>query len=181
MAKRIFNKRVIATLLTLVMLFNGFQISASASQNNTIDLVQNFEDTYYKQDGTAGSASDWEIHLSKTATPTAQDNIYNITLKVETKDTFTQIAGATDGAAVLVLDVSSSMVNEAGDCTKCGENKNHSNHSGFRAKCDFEGITHLDLLKEAVKSFLDSYVEDAAAGDKRLVAVVKFATNADTV
>ena len=109
MAKKIFNKRVIATLLTLVMLFNGFQISASAASNDTVNLVQNFEDTYYKQDGTAGTANEWEIHLSKTAAPTAQDNVFDITLKVETKDITIQTADTVNGAAVLVLDVSGSM------------------------------------------------------------------------
>jgi len=181
MAKRIFNKRTLAILLTLVMLFNGFQISASAAQNTAPELVQNFADTYYKQDGSAGSASDWEIHLSKTAAPTEQDNIYNITLKVETKDTFTQIAGTTDGAAVLVLDVSSSMAQNTGSCGNCGKAQSHNDHRGSRKLCNYKEVTHLELLKEAVKSFLDSYVADAAAGDKRMVAIVKFATDADTV
>ena len=204
MAKKIFNKRVIAMALTLVMLFNGFQISASAAQNDTTDLVQNPGDTYYKQDGTAGTASDWEIHLSKTAAPTAQDNIYNITLKVETKDTFTQLAGTTDGAAVLVLDVSNSMDTAEGGCTYEGctsrENAavhcmNYEREYFWRDSCEncdkteaqhadhhkYSVKTQLDSLKEAVAGFLDTFAEGAQAGEKRLVSVVVFGTGAETI
>ena len=207
MAKRIFGKRVIAILLTLVMLFNGVQISAFAAQNTAPELVQNFADTYYKQDGTAGSASDWEIHLSKTAAPTAQDNIYNITLKVETKDTITQVAGSTNGAAVLVLDVSNSMNTKESGCTvdgcgqdqdaaihctqyeqskkfwkdqckECGETKEaHASHHRFQQN----NKTQLDSLKAAVAAFLDAFVKDAAAGEKRMIAVAVFGTDAVTV
>lgn len=181
MAKKIINKRAIAILLTVVMLFNGFQIVSAAAESNDFALVENYADTYYKQDGSVGTASDWEIHLSKTAIPTTQDNVFDITLKVETKDTVAQITGTTDGAVVLVLDVSSSMNKGTGTCIKCGESQNHSSHRGNRSTCVYKDVTHLELLKDAVESFLDSYVEDAAAGDKRMVAVVKFATNADTV
>ena len=204
MANRIFNKRVIAILLTMIMLFNGFQISASAAQNDTPELVQNFSDTYYKQNGAAGSANDWEIHLSKTAAPTAQDNIYNITLKVETKDTITQIAGSTDGAAVLVLDVSNSMDTAEGGCThegctsresaavhcmdydreyfwrdsceNCDKNEaQHASHHEYTVK------TQLDSLKEAVAGFLDAFAEGAKVGEKRLISVVVFGTGAKTI
>ena len=182
MAKKMIGKRILAAVLSLVLVCNLLPLmGAMAAENESVNTVQNFEDTYYKQDGTAGSASDWEIHLSKTATPTDEDNVFDITLKVQTKDTFTQIAGSTDGAAALVLDVSSSMVEGTGSCGSCGKEQNHSDHRGNRKVCNYKAVTHLDLLKEAVKDFLDSYVEDAAKGDKRMVAIVKFATNAETV
>jgi len=84
MAKKIFSKRTLAVLLSLVMVFNLTGIGALAAQPQGFSLVQNFQDTYYKQDGTAGSVDDWQIHLSKTAAPTAQDNVYDITLQVRT-------------------------------------------------------------------------------------------------
>ncbi len=182
MAKNNFGKRILAVALACILAGNLLPLGAAATQNQTPAMVENFEDTYYKQDGTAGTAEDWQIHLSKTAEFTGEDNLFDITLTVETKDTETQIAGAAHGAAVLVLDVSSSMVKDAGgNCVRCGEAKSHSDHSGRRAKCAYEAPTHLDLLKEAVKNFLDTYVQDAAEGEKRLVAIVKFATDADTV
>ena len=105
MAQKIFNKRTLAILLSLAMLLNGFQVSAMAAGNDTApEMVQNFEDTYYKQDGTVTTANDWQVHLSKTAAVTDQENVFDITLKVETKDVSIQL---NDGAAVLVLDVSS--------------------------------------------------------------------------
>jgi len=181
MAKRIFNKRTLAVLLALVMVFNLTGIGVFAAEEAAPALLQNFTDTYYKQDGSVGSANDWEIHLSKTAALTNEDNIYDITLTIETKDISTQLAGATHGAVALVLDVSSSMDKETGTCAACGKAQNHSDHRGNRKVCSYEEVTHLELLKKAVKSFLDSYAATAAEGDKRLVAIVKFATDADTV
>ena len=176
------GKRALAVFLSLVMMTSLLNIGVVAAGKPA--MVQNFEDTYYHQDGTVGSAEDWEIHLSKTAEETDEDNVFNITLSVETKDISTQLAGATHGAVVLVLDVSSSMDEDTGTCVKCGEAKNHSDHRngpGKKARCTYEGITHLDLLKTAVNSFLSTYAADAAAGDKRMVSIAKFATDAQTV
>ena len=137
MAKRIFSKRTLAIVLSLAMLLNGFQIRAMAAQNDTAPaMIQNFEDTYYKQDGTAANSSDWEIHLSKTAVVTAQENVFDITVKVQTKDTSTQLAGATNGAVMLVLDVSNSMDGKDTKCTVegCGEEKDSPRHHAFERK-----------------------------------------------
>jgi len=205
MAKKIFNKRTLAALLTLVMVFNLTGIGVFAAEETSGPaLVQNFQDTYYKQDGSAGSANDWEIHLSKTAAPTAQDNIYSITVKVETKDTFTQIAGTTDGAAVLVLDVSNSMNTKESGCVHegCEAGKNDAVHCVNYSRryfwkdscrhCDqteaqheahhaYTEKTQLDSLKAAVAGFLDAFAEGAQSGEKRLISVVVFGTEAKTI
>ncbi len=152
-------KKIIAIVITLALVFNGISITASAAQAEP-DLVQNFSDTYYKQDGSKGSAADWEIHLSKTATPTSKDNVYDINLKIQTKDTTMQLGGAVDGAVALVLDVSNSMNNKI--------SKKSS-------------VSHLDNLKDAVEDFLNEYVKNAKTGDKRLVSVAVFGTNAITI
>jgi hypothetical protein len=186
------------------MMVNFFSVSAKAAVTAATETVQNFPDTYYKQDGTVGTDSDWEIHLSKTAAPTAQDNIFDITLKIETKDTTSQTAGSADGAAVLVLDVSNSMNAkedgcvhegcEAGknadvhctkyerffswknQCVNCGETKEqHAGHHTYTRR------TQLDSLKAAVADFLDTFAAGAQSGEKRLVAVVAFGTKAKTI
>ena len=201
---RIFSKRTLAVLLTLVLMINFFSVSAQAAVTAAIETVKNFPDTYYKQDGTAGSENDWEIHLSKTAAPTAQDNIFDITLKIETKDTTIQTAGSTDGAAVLVLDVSNSMdAKEAGcvhegckaeknaavhctkyerffswknQCSNCGQTeKQHAEHHAYTQK------TQLDSLKAAVADFLDAFAAGAKPDEKRMVAMVAFGTQAKTI
>ncbi len=157
MAKKMTGKRLIAMVLTLVMLLNGFHISARADETAAPEMVENFQDTYYKQDGTASSAEDWEIHLSKNATPTETDNVFEITLKIQLKDTTVQLGGATHGAVTLVLDVSNSMNNMNGRKTQLGH------------------------LKTAVNAFLDEYVKSAKSGDKRMVSVAVFGTNAVTI
>ena len=126
-------KKVISVILTVVMVFGMINIGVFAA--DAPEMVQNFSDTYYHQDGTAGTAEDWEIHLSKTAAPTATENIFDITLVVETKDTSIELAGTTHGAVTLVLDVSNSMGEGANGCAVCGESENHANHQGESNLC----------------------------------------------
>ena len=212
-------RKALKTILSLVMVLSMLvSISCvTAFANPAPDMVQNFEDTYYHQDGSAASASDWEVHLSKTAAVTDIENVFDITLLVETKDTSIELAGSTHGAVVLVLDASNSMEEAAKGCYICGKDEHHEDHRGSgslcpdqsgnsyeRSKmggrgcancgyprswhvqgepvCTFqESPSHMTILKSAVKSFLDNYVDGAAEGDKRLVSIVEFYTNARTV
>jgi len=108
-------RKALKTILSLVMVVSMLvSISCvTAFANPAPDMVQNFEDTYYHQDGSAASASDWEVHLSKSAAVTDIENVFDITLLVETKDTSIELAGSTHGAVVLVLDASNSMEESA--------------------------------------------------------------------
>ncbi len=151
MAKMNTFKRFLALVLALVMCFGMLGISAQAAQTTTPAMVENFDDTYYKQDGSAGTGSDWEVHLSKEAAATAQENVFDITLEIQTKDTSVTVAGATHGAVTLVLDLSGSMIG-----------KPFAN------------------LKSAVLGFLDKFAQ-AEDGEKRLVSIVVFGKNAYTI
>ncbi len=151
MAKMKTFKRILATALALVMCWSSFGITAQAAQITTPELVENFADTYYKQDGTAGTAGDWEVHLSKKAAATAQENIFDITLEIQTKDTSVTVAGATHGAVTLVLDLSGSMIGKP-----------------------------FTNLKSAVLGFLDKYAK-AESGEKRMVSIVIFGEAAYTI
>ena len=62
------GKRALAVFLSLVMVTSLLNIGALAAGTDQPDMVQNFADTYYRQDGTAGSANNWEIHLSTEQT-----------------------------------------------------------------------------------------------------------------
>ena len=212
-------RKALKTILSLVMVVSMLvSISCvTAFANPAPDMVQNFEDTYYHQDGSAASPSDWEVHLSKSAAVTDIENVFDITLLVETKDTSIELAGSTHGAVVLVLDASNSMEESAKGCYLCGKDEDHADHKGSGslcpdqsgnsyernklggrgcANCGYprswhvqgepactfqESPSHMAILKSAVKSFLDNYVDGAAAGDKRLVSIVEFYTNARTV
>ena len=206
MAKNTFGKRGLALVLACIMMGNLLPMGAVA-QNETPVMVENFEDTYYKQDGTAGTAEDWQIHLSKTAQYSGEENFFDITLTVETKDTQVQVAADTHGAAVLVLDLSNSMNTKEDtgcthngceadkddavhcekyvkrnswkdQCKKCG--KTEAAHDGHH-KYIANQKTRLDSLKAAVADFLDTFASDAKAGEKRLVSVVGFGTKAKTI
>ena len=214
MAKKIFGKRALALLMSFVMVIGMINIGVLAAGEP--QLVKNYEDTYYKQNGSAGTAEDWEIHLSKQAAVTRTENVYDVTLTVETKDTSVQLGGATHGAVTLVLDVSNSMDEAPDGCGICGKSERHADHKGESNLCPDgsgnsyqsrwggntcvncgqrrrwhvqgnpvcryeEPNTHLEALQKAVADFLDCYVEDVNDGDKRLVSVVVFGTDAVTL
>ncbi len=158
--------RIISMILALAFCFTHIGMVAQVAQAEAPleaaapELVQNFGASYYKQDGTQGSSSDWEVRLEKTAAATNERNVFEVTLQIQTKDTTMQLAGSTHGAATLVLDLSRSMLNRV---------------SGKSS------VTRLQSLKAAVAEFLDEFVSEASANDKRMISVVIFGSHGITV
>ena len=193
MAKKIINKKVLAALMAAILVFSQVRMITLAAADEAPELVKNYAHTYYNQDGSAGTESDWFIHLGKEAAATEQENVFDITLTIETKNTQVQLGGKKDGAVALILDVSNSMNKIR--CTHCGQDaEDHHNFRGMGYRCDVcgkgrsehhtcvpEANTPLASLKKAVKDFLDTYVADAVPGDQRLISIVEFYTNAKTV
>ena len=58
-------RRLRSVVLSAIMLLSLANVYTQAV-DNTPDMVRNYSDTYYMQDGTPGSANDWNVHLSKT-------------------------------------------------------------------------------------------------------------------
>ena len=193
MAKKIINKKVLAALMAAILVFSQVRMITLAAADEAPELVKNYAHTYYNQDGSAGTESDWFIHLGKEAAATEQENVFDITLTIETKNTQVQLGGKKDGAVALILDVSNSMNKIR--CTHCGQDaEDHHNFKGMGYRCNEcgkgrsehhtcvpEANTPLASLKKAVKDFLDTYVADAVPGDQRLISIVEFYTNAKTV
>ncbi len=101
---------------------------------------------------------DGKVQIKKTVSPTDTENVFDVNLEVVTKDELKKVEISPDAAVVLVMDVSSSM----------------------ETKVPGTWSSRLSKAKDAAKKFVDSYTQDAN-GAKRMISVVKFGNDADTV
>ncbi len=65
-----------------------------------------------------------KVSISKTISPTTMENVFDITLRVDTKQETRNEIVSPDAAVVLVLDASTSM----DWCASCGKEENHADH-----------------------------------------------------
>jgi len=118
--------RIAALVLALIMCL-GMMGTASAAPS----------DVQITKQGKEESVENGAVKLSKTIAGTETENVFDITLKVTTSENLEESAISPNTAVVLVIDSSSSMIdNEYGDNTR------------------------LYAAKESARSFVDSYVND---------------------
>lgn len=189
------KKRILSILLALVM---------ALSLLPTTVLAANEEPASVKY-GTYGSSTVWTedekcagsivyedkgVKLSKVATPTANDNEYEITLTVET--TTTSSTTAASAATVLVIDTSGSM----DYCAECGKeimsSMSHEKNCSYYGKMVGNGLgayheyeSRMDAAKAAAEVFLAAYsgrTKNSAdtLNYGRYLAIVPFSTNVGT-
>ncbi len=129
-----------------------------------------------------------DVTLSKTATQIGE-NTYQVTLKVETSTSTSQVVSSEDGAVVLVIDRSGSMK----FCEECGAYTSGGwGSSGYQAyhltTCSHYAQsgstvhteeTRMYAAKQAAKNFLQTFAGTNASA-RRMVAVVTFATDYTT-
>ena len=180
MAKRM--KRTLALVLSLVMVLGLLPSAAFAARvedgyDSTAQIVDAGGTLYFKKDGngvaeTTKEAGDAILEITKSVAGTMVENEFEITLQIKTTEDLTTIPGKTpDSAVVLVLDVSNSM----DDCAICGKEKNET-HTGHRYEA------RLTQAKRAAQSFIDTFATQTGAqeGDKRLVQIIAFGSDAKT-
>lgn len=146
-------KKALSLFLALVMVLGMVNLSVFAVETSgTIE--------YQKEDWTM--TDDGSVGHKKTIEKT-DENTFQITLSVKTKEEITQQVSSPDAAVVVVMDVSNSMAwNVNGD-----EAKN-------------EADQRITQAKDAAKKFIEAFAADA--GDaQRQVALVEFGSNAMTV
>lgn len=97
----------------------------------------------------------WRVRVNKTIKPTGNENRFDITLTVETKDDVKKHTTSADAGIVLVFDASSSMYN---------------NNLG--------NVTRLDAAKVAAKQFITEYAKTESGN--RYISIVYFYKNSVT-
>ena len=128
------GRRGLSMLMAMIMVISLIQISAFATGTNAVteQAEKQIEGgttpvyyTYNTETGAFGSDTTTDalvqspggkVEISKTIAATGEENLFDITLNVKTKQEITQSTASPDAAVVLVLDVSGSM----GYCANCG-------------------------------------------------------------
>jgi Mg-chelatase subunit ChlD len=104
------------------------------------------------------------VTMEKTIRPTGTENVFDVTLKVTTQEDLQTFDRSPDAAVVFVMDTSNSM--------KWDMEGNEKNIA--------EKDQRITKAKAAANKFLESYIKDAD-GAKRLISIVEFGSNAQTV
>ena len=163
MMAKITKKRVLSLLMTLVLAFSLLPVNALATvlspeeEQRTKQIVAAGGANYYHANGTSGTSSDYDVMVSKTVSATGTENLFNVNVQVQYKDSTTTTINS-DAAVVLVLDTSYSMSN------------NYDTGVSYQNR--------LDAAKIAAKNFLDAYATVTNASAKRYVSIVTFNSNA---
>lgn len=179
------KKRLLALIMVLSLALSLVPVGAveldtnEGNDNTQTQIVEKGGTVYYGKDGqpvkgATGLGEEAVVAMTKEVDPGANENEFEVTLNVKTNQEVTELSSENpDAAVVLVLDTSGSM----GYCAQCGEDweDHHKSHS-FRSR--------LSLAKSAAETFLDEFSK-LTAGDgepaKRLVKIIQFSDNADTV
>ena len=212
------GRRGLSLLMAMIMVISLIQISAFATGTNAVteqaekQIQGGTTPVYYTYDAKTGAfgtdtttdavvkSPGGKVEISKTIAATGEENLFDITLNVKTKQEITQSTASPDAAVVLVLDVSGSMGycadcggNSAGKehCANCGEKKdNHMWVFGTRYCFDGSGNTYtkcggtqsrLDAAKATAAQFLEKFAASASGEAKREVAVVTFSSGASAM
>lgn len=153
------QRKLPGILIYLLILFFSVISFVYALQLNA-NVTEGYQTVYTGGTSTNGDG----VEVSKTLKETGLENYFDITLTVKTTTKIEQIIEAQDIAVVIVMDVSQSM-NSQIDSTS--------------------GNTRLKEAKDAAQLFLTKFQESASetgsAVVRREVALVQFATNAETV
>ncbi len=159
------SSRPLALLLTIVMLFSLLPMSALAiTLVSDAQIERNGASPLYHTLNTAGEstgssttasvtsrASDPKVEISKTIEGTSEENVFDITLTVKTRQKTSTTITSPDAAAVLVIDSSTSM-----------------------------NGTKLTSAKAAAINFAKTFAADAN-GAHRYIAVVQFDEGSSTL
>lgn len=176
------KKRLLSILLALVMALSLLPTTALAANEEPASIkygTYGSSTVWTEDEKCAGSIvyEDKGVKLSKVATPTANDNEYEITLTVET--TTTSSTTAASAATVLVIDTSGSME----FCAECGAQYFHDRscqHFSWRDDSVKYAQSRMAAAKAAASSFIETYA-GKAEGSGRYLAIVSFSTSASTV
>ena len=215
MAKKF--KRVMSLFMVFVLCLGMLNLGVVAAEgftptyaDSTVQIEGEDVPVYHVHNSTdttedslvANRAQDPEVYASKTIYPTADENLFEIELKVETTEKITEIRSEPDAAVSLVIDYSSSMEEKMnpGVCVHCGEKEENAErvetytdrwgrertrtvkyHECIEGKSyEEDPTTKMDAAIAAAQDFVRAFAADATTG-KRWISVTIFDKEAVTI
>lgn len=171
-------KKILSLVLLFSMLMSLLSIGAYASTDDEAVPATPVSSQQIENAGGTITSDDGLVTISKTITGSDADttsglgdieNVFDITLNVETSVNIEKLTKPQPVSVVLVMDVSYSMVRPSNNPVKpAGE--------------QWEGVTQYAMAKHAADQFIDAFCADAAKNPdvQRDLAIVTFNTNAHT-
>ena len=154
------KKKLLSALLAAGMLFTMAPAVAMA------EPAQQTSESQIVYDGEPVTCANGAVTVNKEIEETGEENVFNITLTVTTTEQLEEIETSPDAAAVLVIDRSGSME----------EKTTIKDNLGQKRK-----VERISAAKTAARNFVNSFIVEGENAPKRLVSIVSFASNANTV
>ncbi|MCI6012822.1 MAG: VWA domain-containing protein [Firmicutes bacterium] len=126
------------------------------SSDQTSSDVQNPSGIQVNNTGGTNTSEDGSVSVSKTISGTELENVFDITLKVQTALDVAEIREEPDMAVVIVMDISNTM------------------------NSNFGGVTRYAAAMESAENFLDQFAENNSLGISK-VGYVAFNTDAHQI
>ncbi len=123
-------------------------------------------------DDRGGSNFQDDVTVSKTIKGTELENVFDITLTVETKQKIEEVISEPDMAVVIVMDISNTMTDNFGNSTRY--------KAAMDAAEDFLDITRYQAAMDAAEDFLDKFAESNTLGVSK-IGYVAFNTDAHEI
>ncbi len=149
--------------------YNGYAVNPSASNlplkklskdNNNYSLKESdssaSSEIQVNEKGGTNTSDDGSVSVSKTISGTELENVFDITLQVQTSESVGEITAEPDMAVVIVMDISNTM------------------------NSDFGGVTRYAAAMTAAESFLGQFADNNSLGISK-VGYVAFNTNAHKI
>ena len=149
--------------------YNGYAVNSSASNlplkklsknNNNYNLKESdsseSSEIQVNERGGTNTSDDGSVSVSKTISGTELENVFDITLQVQTSESVGEITAEPDMAVVIVMDISNTM------------------------NSDFGGVTRYAAAMTAAESFLGQFADNNSLGISK-VGYVAFNTDAHEI
>lgn len=129
--------------------------TAAATTPATQSLSDEPSDEQVDKEGGSNSSEEDKVTVSKTIDGTDLENVFDITLTVETQQKITEIINEPDMAVVIVMDISNTMNSDFGDTSR------------------------YEAAMDSAEAFLDKFAD--ATGDISKIGYVAFNTDAHEI
>ena len=142
--------------------YSDYDSEKSTSRANLKNMGKKSEeqsapsDTQVDERGGTNCSEDGAVSVSKTISGTDLENVFDITLQVQTSENLLEITEAPDIAVVIVMDISNTM------------------------NSDFGGVTRYAAAMTSAESFLDQFTANNSLGISK-VGYVAFNTDAHQI
>ncbi|MGN0703106.1 MAG: SpaA isopeptide-forming pilin-related protein [Lentihominibacter sp.] len=136
--------------------FSARSASLSVDEDGSDDTSTQSSDEQVVDKGGTNTSEDGAVSVSKTISGTDLENVFDITLQVQTSQNISEITEEPDMAVVIVMDISNTM------------------------NSNFGGVTRYAAAMTAAEEFLDEFVKNNSKGISK-VGYVAFNTDAHQI